>query len=364
MNKKQLLALFLAISLLLPAIFGIGKVKAAYPSFTIAEVKTDQSVTINTKDMPKNLDFKVLLGEYNTKGKDGIEVATFNSGDGGAFAVTVNIADALKGRAIISIRIESLTGGYYYYNWFWNKQDGGTWPDQTATTQPSTQTPAPTQAPADKTVPTISIKAVEAGKTVTIAAKDFPKGVEFVALMGKMWTQGIKGIESGQITSSDTGSFEATFDIPAELANEKQISIRLQAKTGGWYSYNWFYNQTQTAATETPTTEPTTAPTQQPPAVKYPVFSIAAVEKDKTVTIEGKDFPADTEFTVLMGKMWTQGINGIEAGTFASGKGGEISATFDIPAELVGLARISIRLQAKTGGWYAYNWYWNSTANK
>jgi hypothetical protein len=59
--------------------------------------------------------------------------------------------------------------------------------------------------------------------------------------------------------------------------------------------------------------------------------------------------------------MWTMGINGTEAGTFSSGEGGKMSATFNIPAELAGYSRIAIRLQAKTGDWYAYNWFWNRT---
>jgi len=52
------------------------------------------------------------MGEYNTRGENGIEVATFNSGAGGSMSATFNIPNALKGRAMISIRIESLTGGY------------------------------------------------------------------------------------------------------------------------------------------------------------------------------------------------------------------------------------------------------------
>jgi hypothetical protein len=181
------------------------------------------------------------MGEYNTRGVDGIEVATFNSGAGGSLSVTFNIPEALKGRAMISIRIESLTGGYYYYNWFWNDKENGTWPAE----PPATETPAPTSTPA--------------------------------------------------------------------------------------------------------------------PEVKYPYFNIVAVEKDNTVSVEGKNFPADTDFTVLMGEMWTMGINGIESGTFNSGEGGEMTATFTIPPELAGLIRISIRLQATSGGWYAYNWFWNNT---
>ncbi len=236
MKKKLVLVIVLVLTMLLPAVTGIGKVQAAYPSFTISEVEKDVSVTILTKDMIADMEWKVLMGEYNTRGKDGIEVATFNSGAGGSMSATFNIPDALKGRAIISIRIESLTGGYYYYNWFWNDKETGTWPGE---------------------APTPSIPPV--------------------------------------------------------------------------------------------------------PVVKYPYFNIVAVEKDQTVSVQGKNFPANTEFKVLLGKMWTMGINGIQAGTFNSGEGGDMTATFTIPPELVGLIRISIRLQATSGGWYAYNWFWNNT---
>lgn len=346
MKTKKLFALLMAITLLLPAFFGVSEVQAAYPSFTISDVKTDDTVTILTKDMPKDYDFKVLLGEYNTRGENGIEVAQFDSADGGSFQVTVDIPAALQGRAMISIRIESLTGGYYYYNWFWNDAENGTWPGGEA--------PVPVQPPVTA-YPFFSIKAVDAGKTVTISAKDFPKSHEFVVRMGKYGTLAIGGIVAAEVTSSDTGAFEATFPIPADLAEEKIVAIRLDAKTGGWYAYNWFYNNT---ATVEPTPEPPV-----PPVVKYPSFSIAAVVKDTTVTISGINFPADTDFTVLMGKMWTQGIGGIEVAEFNSGAGGDLVATFNIPAELVGEVRIAIRTQAKTGGWYAYNWFWNSTAN-
>lgn len=367
MNKKRVLVIVMLLTMLIPSVIGVSKAQAAYPSFTISEVKKDESVTILTQDMPKSLDWKVLMGEYNTKAVNGIEVATFNSGAGGSMSATFNIPADLKGRAMISIRIESLTGGYYYYNWFWNDKDNGTWPTETSTpaTPPApTATPAPTQAP--QTVPTIGIKSVDPGKSVTITASNFPKNLEFIALMNKMWTRGIKGVEVGKLTSSETGAFEATFNIPAEFKDHERVAIRLESTTGGYYSYNWFWNLSGgVVVTPEPTPSPTTAPASTPaPVVKYPYFNIVAVEKDNTVSVEGDNFPANTEFTVLMGKMWTMGIKGTEAGTFNSGEGGKMTATFNIPTDLVGQSRISIRLEAKTGGWYAYNWFWNSTASK
>jgi hypothetical protein len=59
-----------------------------------------------------------------------------------------------------------------------------------------------------------------------------------------MWTQGVDGIVVTTIDSGSGGSFSKTFNIPAALAGEDRIAIRLQATTDGWYAYNWFYNNT------------------------------------------------------------------------------------------------------------------------
>jgi hypothetical protein len=60
-----------------------------------------------------------------------------------------------------------------------------------------------------------------------------------------------------------------------------------------------------------------------------------------------------------MNYMGTQGRNGINVGTVASGAGGAISFTFNIPAELKGQAQIAIRMESPTSGYFAYNWFYN-----
>ncbi len=102
--------------------FGVGKVFAANPSFTIGEVVTDKTVTILIKDAPKNREFIVRMGEYDTKAINGIEAGRFQTGEGGNLQATIDIPAAFAGRAQIAIRMDSVTGGWYYYNWFWNKK--------------------------------------------------------------------------------------------------------------------------------------------------------------------------------------------------------------------------------------------------
>jgi hypothetical protein len=342
MKKQKIVGLIVMVALLSSIFAGVSQVQAStYPTFSISEVKMDESVTILTNNMPANKNFNVLMGEIGTKGIDGIIVAALNSDKGGSFLATFPIPEQLKGRAQIAIRLEGTDNPYYAYNWFWNDAKNGTWPEDYPPAQP------PTCA---CNIPTFSIKSVVKGEDVTITTYNFPKNVEFTVLMGKMWTRGINGIEVATLNSGEGGSFEATFDIPAELANEERIAIRLEG-TGGYYAYNWFWNNTAS----TPPAEPVDGYSG------YPYFFITAVEKDTTVSIKAYNLPKDTDFTVLMGKMWTMGINGIEVTTLNSGEGGTLEATFAIPAELAGEQRIAIRLQGEV--YYAYNWFWNNTTN-
>lgn len=343
MKKQKILLIFTALVLFL-SFAGIGKAEAStYPTFTISEVKMDVSVTILTHDMPANMNFKALMGEIGTLGINGIEVATLNSDKGGSFLATFTIPEQLKGRAQIAIRLEGTDNPFFAYNWFWNDAENGSWPPNYPPAQPT-----PPVCPCN--IPTFSIKEVIKGEDVTITTQNFPKNVEFTVLMGKMWTRGINGIKVATLNSGEGGSFEATFDIPAELANDERVSIRLEG-TGGYYAYNWFWNNTAA--------EPPTEPI--PGYSGYPYFFITAVVKDKTVSIKAYNMPKDTDFTVLMGMMWTMGINGIGVTTLNSGEGGTLEATFDIPAALAGLPQISIRLQGDV--FYAYNWFWNNTTN-
>lgn len=101
-----------------------------------------------------------------------------------------------------------------------------------------------------------------------------------------------------------------------------------------------------------------------PIASSIPTFSIVSVVTDTSVTIRTYNFPANNSFDVLMNYMGTRGVNGVKVDTVYSGAGGSFTATFAIPAVLVGQYQIAIRLQSNTGsGYYAYNWFFNNTAS-
>ena len=198
-------------------------------------------------------------------------------------------------------------------------------------------------------VPTTTVVSVVTDDTVNISGVNFPANQTFTVRMGKMGTVGMGGTEVGSINMDGKTSFSSSFNIPDGLKGQYQISIRLDS-TQGYYSYNWFYNNTS-STTSSPTIEYTGIPT----------ITVKEVVEDKTVTIQTHNFPPNQEFAVTMGHMFTSGIGGEKAATFNSGDGGSFTEILDIPDGLKGQYRISIRTQtAHANPYYSYNWFYNN----
>lgn len=216
-----------------------------------------------------------------------------------------------------------------------------------------------TPPPAPSKIPTFSIVSVAKDSTVTIETANFPANDSFVVTMGEFGTRGVNGVRVATTNSGNGGKFTATYNIPAELKGESRIAIRLQSPTSGYFSYNWFYNNTAGSGTGG-VGDPGDDDDDDNGYTGFPTFSIASVAQDSTVTISGRNFPANTSFNVLMGRFGTAGVNGIRVTTIDTGAGGEFTATYNIPAELKGLSRIAIRLESPSTGYFAFNWFWNN----
>jgi hypothetical protein len=315
-----------------------------YPYFDILQVIKDQTVTIQVFNFPAGDTFRVTMGAYGSYGIGGVVVGFTDSGNGGSFEVTYTIPSTLAGYERIAIRLYSPTSGYYAYNWFWNN--------------PGAQ-PSSTPIPGYSGFPTFSIESVVKDQSVTILTNNLPPNDTFTVTMGNYGTKGIGGLVVDTTDSGTGGSIELTYALPSELLGMDRIAIRLQSPTTGYFAYNWFYNNTATA---TPTQQPTPTATPTPTGYSgFPTFTITAVVKDNTVTINGINFPANDSFTVLMGSYGTRGIDGINVGNTDTNEGGSVTATYNIPTSLVGATRIAIRLQSPTSGYFAYNWFWNNT---
>jgi hypothetical protein len=212
----------------------------------------------------------------------------------------------------------------------------------------------PVAAAAPKAViPTISILSVDADKSVTIRTHNYPANDTFVVTMGEMGTRGVNGIKVDTIDTGKGGSFDVTFKIPDALKGRYQIAIRLASSLSGFFSYNWFYNNTSGTGG--------VIPGPSLPTGVYPTFSIVSVDADKNVTVKTANLPKNDTFIVTMGAMGTRGVNGIKVDTIDSGVGGTQEFTFKIPDALKGSYQIAIRMQSNLSGYFAFNWFYNNT---
>lgn len=202
-------------------------------------------------------------------------------------------------------------------------------------------------------IPTISIVSVDVGKTVTVRTANYPANDTFNVYMNYFGTRGVGGTLVTSVSSGAGGTQSFTFTIPDAYKNERLVAIRLESPTSGYFSYNWFYNQT--AAPGVPTTG---TPGTIPPGT-IPTISIVSVDAGKTVTIQTNNYPANDNFDVLMGKIGTRGVGGTKVTTVSSGAGGAQTFTFTIPDALKADQQIAIRLQSPATGYFSYNWFFN-----
>ena len=86
--------------------------------------------------------------------------------------------------------------------------------------------------------------AVSQNNTVTIQTYNYPANDTFNVYMNYFGTRGVGGILVDTVSSGSGGSMSFTFNIPDSLKGLYQIAIRLESPTSGYYSYNWFYNNT------------------------------------------------------------------------------------------------------------------------
>ena len=77
---------------------------------------------------------------------------------------------------------------------------------------------------------------------VTIQGINFTTNDTYTVRMGAYGTLGIGGIIVDSYMTDATGSFTATFTIPAALFGSARIAIRLESDTSAFYAYNWFWN--------------------------------------------------------------------------------------------------------------------------
>jgi hypothetical protein len=189
------------------------------------EVVEDQTVTIEARNLPAGVRFDVLLNRIGTMGVNGIKVGTLTARSSGTAIATFDIPWQMHDRPKVAIRIES-RDGEYAYNWFYNAtSDSDTGGDQDGNFS-------------------ISVLSVVEDESVTIRTRSFPANTRFAVYMYRKGNLVDDGIRVATFNSGAGGRFKITFDIPRELENRPEITIRVQSLSTGEFTTAWFTNET------------------------------------------------------------------------------------------------------------------------
>jgi hypothetical protein len=210
-------------------------------SFVVTNVDPNVTVSIQTYNFPSNVEFKVKIGNNVNGTYQWRDVAALDSGNGGSFGADFAIPAEFSGARQLAIRLiqykkngKTFSQDQVFYN-----VAGGT-----GGYPPPPPPPCYGHPPCWGVIPTIWIASVVRDNSVTITTRNWPAGVNFQVLMGPMGTRGVGGYQVGTLYSGAGGTLTATFAIPAQLWGSRQIAIRTQNWPTGYYSYNWFWNNT------------------------------------------------------------------------------------------------------------------------
>ena len=232
---KTKIAALLSLAMLLVL---VAPVQAAIPTTAIIRVVEDEYVLLRTYNFPANDTFLVRMGERNTQGIGGILVDKITSGSGGSFLAKFYIPEELKGMEVISIRMESAYSVYYSYNWFYNSTAISS--SSSGSTGTTTTTSTATFMPDG--FPTFIFLAVDQGQTVQVQVKNFPPDEVWGVFMKDGASAAKTWYEVAGFNSEEGGVFDATFNIPVQLAYKSKIAIKMISNKTGLVTYNLFNN--------------------------------------------------------------------------------------------------------------------------
>jgi len=188
-----------------------------------SSVKEDQNVTIQGVNLVPNTRYSMYFSKYGNYPNKTVTMSPVRTDGSGKFSVFYNIPRSLVDVAKIGINIKSDLNDTAT-NWFYNATADGA------------NTGGVCTAPFS-----FSIVSVNNGISVTIKTTNLPANIKFDVLMGKAGTQAVNGTLVGTLIDGD-GVIKATYNIPASLAAEKKLDIRVASAAANVSYYLTFDN--------------------------------------------------------------------------------------------------------------------------
>lgn len=204
-------------------------------------------------------------------------------------------------------------------------------------------------APVSAAYPTFDIVNIVVDQSVTIRAYDFPANMNFIVRMDVAGDRAENGIAAAQFNTGRGGSFEATIMIPAQLKGTATIAIRVDSAEG-YFAYSQFTNRTSDVVVQPPVIPIT--------GVK-PILTVLGVKSNDLVTVEARNLPANTTFTVRVGPYYSFFRDYVNAPSIKSDATGYAKWTIELPSVVENVEMVTVRIDG--GGHYAFNAFKNVT---
>ena len=201
--------------------------------------------------------------------------------------------------------------------------------------------------PVSAASPFITIASVKVDESVTVHTSDFPANVNFTVRMDVAGNNAVNGIVVGQTNSGIGGAFSVTYKIPAELRGVSVLSIRMDSKEG-WFAYHKFVNRS-TATNPEPAPIPVTG--------EKPSLSVLGVKSNESVTLEARNLPVNTSFTVRVGPYNSFFRDFVYTPSVSSDANGYVKFTINLPEAVKDVSLVTVRIDGS--GRYAYNAFKN-----
>lgn len=141
-------------------------------------------------------------------------------------------------------------------------------------------------APAPQVRVAFGVVAVKEDQSITIRTVDFPRRTHFSVLMDRPGKLAEDGLEAGTFFSEGGGMLELTFDIPEDLRGALILAVRVESKDG-YLGTSWFVNENRAYRPSDPNLKP--------------ALTFIEAQKNRSVRVQGANFPPDTRFSVRAG---------------------------------------------------------------
>ena len=161
--------------------------------------------------------------------------------------------------------------------------------------------------------------------------------------MSAYGTGGVGGTKVATLNAGTKYPLSMTIMIPAQLRGLDRLEIRMQGYLRELSRTQSFYNITSSTCGYSGT----------------PAFQIIGIVPKQSVTIKTYDFPPNMTFEAWMMVDRWHSRKIYTVGTFSSGAGGTLIATFNIPAGLQTERNLVLHLRSTLGGYYGFIYFQN-----